>query len=435
MTPSHTRSVDVVIIGGGIAGLLAAREVEAAGLTAVVLEASERVGGRVRARNYKGTDKELEFGGNAFSREFQPHITSEYERYGLKEVGTPETGTFLQLLGGEVVEGAVPVPETEFDALERGLNHWINGVRRIQFVAGFDAQDLQDLDVSIEEYFRPLDLPKATSDFLFSWAVHCNGEDPDRVSALHMMRWFSAFDHSVWNYYAKAERKWPTSAEYLARLQADIKGEILLGDPAAAIDTTSDGVVVTTPSGAVVSGKAAVVAVPLNAWKTLTFTPPLEGGKAEAAAEGQIGANSKIFIQVRNAPSGFFGSAYQAGLGVVYKNNDLPDGTQLLVAFANIRRLDTSDLQAVQDALRSIMPTVEVLSVDEEDWNENDYRGGGLTAFRPGQLSRFDSQLRTPHGDRVFFATSDISQRWCGWLEGAAETALEAARAASARAR
>lgn len=40
------------------------------------------------------------------------------------------------------------------------------------------------------------------------------------------------------------------------------------------------------------TARAAIVAVPLNAWRTISFTPALEGGKADAAQEGQLGPNS-----------------------------------------------------------------------------------------------------------------------------------------------
>ena len=45
--PEH---VDVVVVGAGLAGLAAARVIQQSGFTAIVLEASDAVGGRVRTR-------------------------------------------------------------------------------------------------------------------------------------------------------------------------------------------------------------------------------------------------------------------------------------------------------------------------------------------------------------------------------------------------
>lgn len=428
MAESRTPDADVIVIGAGAAGMVAAREVERDGHSTIILEASGRVGGRLYPRPYKGTDIELEFGGNAYSREFQPLLVAEYERYDLKEVGTAESGVFLQRLGGKVYESAAPVPEEEFADLERGLVHWADGVRRVSFDRPFDEQDLTDLDVSVADYFAPLNLPEATKDHLFSWTVHCNGEDPDRVSALHMMRWFAGFDNSAWNYYAKADRKWPTSREYLEKLSGDIKGEIRFNTPVTAVDVDGFTVVVTTRDGSQLVGRTVIVATPINSWKSLTFTPALSKGKQEAANNGQIG-NNKLFIHARNAAAGSFATHWQAGIGVVTVNNALPDGSYILYAFVNNRRLDSKNPKAVEEALRTIMPEVEVLSVDEEDWKENDYRGGGFTAYAPGQLTSYDSALRSSEG-RVHFATSDISQKWAGWIEGALGTGRDAAQSA-----
>src|SRR3954462_15286627 len=60
--PSADREADVVVVGAGLAGLVAARDVRAAGASAVVLEARDRVGGRTLNHDIGG-GKVVEVGG------------------------------------------------------------------------------------------------------------------------------------------------------------------------------------------------------------------------------------------------------------------------------------------------------------------------------------------------------------------------------------
>jgi monoamine oxidase len=62
MVGSLDRETDVVVVGGGLAGLVTARELSRTGLSVVVLEARERLGGRVFTDHRLGRD--LEIGGN-----------------------------------------------------------------------------------------------------------------------------------------------------------------------------------------------------------------------------------------------------------------------------------------------------------------------------------------------------------------------------------
>jgi choline dehydrogenase-like flavoprotein len=70
---------DVVVIGAGFAGLVAARELGRVGLDVIVLEASDRVGGRTWTDRGLGHDLEL---GGTWVHWVQPHTWAEMTRYG-----------------------------------------------------------------------------------------------------------------------------------------------------------------------------------------------------------------------------------------------------------------------------------------------------------------------------------------------------------------
>jgi (S)-6-hydroxynicotine oxidase len=63
---------DVIVVGGGIAGLTAARDLRAAGRRAIVLEARDRLGGRAWTGVLPGTDVRVEWGATWVHPETQP---------------------------------------------------------------------------------------------------------------------------------------------------------------------------------------------------------------------------------------------------------------------------------------------------------------------------------------------------------------------------
>ena len=82
--------LDTIVIGGGFAGLVAARELGRRGYDVALLEARERLGGRTWLAPFGGTQVEM---GGAFVHRTQPHVWAELTRYGLGVVELPDAET------------------------------------------------------------------------------------------------------------------------------------------------------------------------------------------------------------------------------------------------------------------------------------------------------------------------------------------------------
>ena len=81
-----SRSVGVVVIGGGFAGITAARDLKHRGFNVLLLEARDRLGGRTWFKEVNGFHVEL---GGTWIHWTQPFVWAEKERYGLEVQETP----------------------------------------------------------------------------------------------------------------------------------------------------------------------------------------------------------------------------------------------------------------------------------------------------------------------------------------------------------
>src|ERR1035437_6164767 len=122
---SVNRVVDVAIVGAGLCGLALARVLTAQGLVVQVIEARERLGGRVLTQPCEATGLALDLGATWFWPETEPRITALVSELGLASHAQHDPGDALWLTD--------PNREPE-RRMEAGVIH--PGPRRIQGGAG-----------------------------------------------------------------------------------------------------------------------------------------------------------------------------------------------------------------------------------------------------------------------------------------------------------
>lgn len=417
---------DVIVIGGGFAGLTATRDLKEKGRSVLLLEARDRLGGRAHFQTFPGTDKAVELGGTWVMPRYMNEIGREIERYGWHLTGS-EVGPmkFLWQFGDEDTESFPIAPDDRY-ALERALFQIGLDARRIDPSRPRDEQDVADLDVSVADYLDRLDLPKRVYDLIAAYARIGAGAAVEDWSALTALSLVAAYDNSPYAWFAAVTTRFRDgTAEPVATLAA-AADTVRLEAVVTAITQTAGKITVTLESGEEFTASAAVLAIPVPLWSTIAFSPSLGEAKQDAASRGHAGRMGKVWIMVDNLEEDISSFGADTDLLLLQTEYRLP-GHSILVGFVSPpSELDVMDHEAVVHAVHRHIPSANVVGSFAHDWHADPFAKGSWMVNPVGQLSSYATALRTPEG-RLTFAGSDIATRWIGWIDGAIETGRIAA--------
>ena len=421
---------DVIVIGGGFAGLVAARDLRAAGRSVVLLEARDRLGGRTWYREIPGTDVMAEYGGTWFFPETQTALVEEIRRARVPVTG-PTTASSIAWLADGVLRTGDDAITALADAHARATVI-DEAVRRLAAEVDPTTKRLpdieadRDLDVPVTAWLEANDVPAEATAFMLAFTAMMGGGEPSHMSMLGIVLDAAQegyrFDQVLGDLGSSLVDGTSSLVDAIA---ADASADVRLSSPVVRVRSSDDGVVADIAAGGEVRGAAAIVALPLHVWVDVAFDPPLGEAKRRAAIGGHAGAATKVLAIVEHVPEGFFGIGWPAPLQGLIAGQEVAGG-RLVTGFSGTRAIRADDRDAVERAVRAFLPDARVVMAGGHDWVTDPYAKSTWFCPKPGWYDD-EPSARTRIEGRVAFAGSDIAAEGAGWIEGAVRTGHAAA--------
>jgi monoamine oxidase len=417
---------DVIVVGGGFAGVTAARESARDGRATLLLEARDRLGGRTWTAPWRGHD--IEYGGG-WVHWHQPFTFSELTRAGLTVELSGEPDVASWYVDGDRRTGTIAERDAIANAgwmrfvagVEESLPNPHDPLHAIDRLAAMDA-------LTIAERVEQLGLDREGHEVLWSELESLAHGPLDDAGAVSVLRWHALSGYSLaLTQYAGGRVTLTTGTRgLLEAIASQAPFETRLATPVAAVRRTGGGVEIETRAGEVVGARRAVVAVPLNTLSAIEFDPPLSEGKRAGIALGQASRGIKIFIHAEGDPAAQ--NAIRPGHPFGYLDTEFPheDGSQVMIGFGYDAAIcDATDLAGVQASLAEIMPGYRAIAATAHDWLADEFSNGTWAIHRPGWYTRHYAEMRRPEGP-VLLAGSDLAAGWSGFIDGAIETGIRA---------
>lgn len=425
----------VVVAGAGLAGLSAAHELAAGGARVTLLDARDRVGGRVWTVRTELADGQYAELGAEFVDDGHERIRALATRFGLPLVRVLDGGFLHRVrLPGGGFHVSRSGPWEMCDDLLAPL------LRRYKSAGGRDDADLVR-EISTWSLAGWLEHQRAGAEAL-AMAATVRGfflADPEDLSVLPMVAQLAETGSParvpVFRIVGGTDR-------LVDALLAHTPAHTLLRHRVRAVSRTGDGILVRVSDERErlqeIRCDAVVMAMPASTLRDITFTPPLPEEQQKAIARLRYGCATKVAVQVADAAlrrrrarafatDGALGAFWDATAGQ-------PTDTKSIINFLGggsaSRRLRAQASSGGSALLADLcwlgLAGTPIVASHHISWEDDPFARGGYAYADPGFDPAWKPLLSRRAGN-ILFAGEHTSRDHQGYMEGAVESGQRAA--------
>lgn len=407
---------DVIVIGAGMAGLAAARTLAEAGLRVTLVEARDRVGGRIYT--LPGAPLPIELGAE-FIHGLPEELIRLVDEAGLTRFELEgEARCFQEELGTSRLGPCGN--QREVDQLFDQLSHFIP----------------PEADLSFSEFVAQRGLSQEAATLATNYVEGFNAADAKRISIFALAKQQAAEDMISGDRLFRVEEGYARVPEFLLRRFLEAGGEWIPSSPVRSISWQPGSARVETETGPTFQGSAVIITLPLGILqaRTVSFVP--QPKILTVADQLAMGSAARVVYQfdLRFWPDdlGFFFAPDQTP-PTWWTTNPRPSSMVTgWIAGRKLTELRTSNLaEAGLTALSKIMGTDaprRLLGLYHHNWQPDPHSLGAYSYVPQGAIHASD-ELSLPVDSTLFFAGehTDTSGHW-GTVHGALRSGYRAAK-------
>jgi monoamine oxidase len=449
----------VVIIGGGLAGLNAAYQLKKAGITATLYEATSQVGGRVRSvKNAIGKDIVVDLGGSFINTDHEDMLTLARE-LGITLVNQIENAKKLNFPSSAYYFNQKLIPEAEI-------------AEKLRPLAAQITKDSELIDKDYDTYAPPIDrlsvtqyldkyaslIPDPVIRRLIENTVRSEyGVEPDQSSALQLTFILPTVDGQAVDLISGSDEAFASvegNGQFAEKIASALTGHIQTNKELVGLKSQGEKFQLQFKTGEIVSADMVILAIPLMVMRRIKLEVELPEKLKRVIQELDLGLNEKIiagFNQRVWQQSNGFSQQIWTDLGFSeawddsQRSPELKSGA-LTYYFGGNEVKDaltgnpTSQGKVYSGRLNTVIPGLEAAANGNfirTAWTRDPIIRGAYTNFKPGQYTEFaefryvesknPNESQEVHVNNLIFAGEHFSDEYYGYMNGGAQTGRLAA--------